>query len=308
MGNYVLNCFFKTNRMVLDHIKLKIWFSIILIFMVFIPFGIQASTNFFSSVQKDTIESKGVVYTYPTPDELLEVVDKENIRFYNKYLNPPENSNKYIHSFSKNLNLGIYLSDIGYASFFSKRNKIAGLIETINMLSTNLLISNELRNNFRNDIERNIDNLDSIYYFTNHYYTGIMRELEKNNINHTMVIINTGAYIESIYLALSLVESYSTDNEIVKKIAEQKNAFVNLNQVSNLYIKNDYVKSILPYQERVIDIYKEFKTEGQGKVILIKNEDGSVNLKSGEKVTMTKEQFDELKKVISEIRAEITKN
>ena len=100
----------------------KVKYSVIIMLLVcaFIPNAKATTSEYF---QDDTLQTKDVVFTYPTPDELLEVIEKENISFYNKYLNPPENQLNYIDVKSKNLNLGVYLADLAYAAFFEKRSK-----------------------------------------------------------------------------------------------------------------------------------------------------------------------------------------
>jgi len=256
----------------------------------------------------DTIVSQEILYTYPTPDELLDIIEKEHLNFNNKYLNPIDNVNKYINIKTKNLNLGIYLADLAYAAFFSKRNQITKYVDAISKTSEDLLISAETKVKMKEDLIENMEDLDSIYRLTNKYYYEIMQELEKNNSNSLMVVISAGTYIESIYLSLSLVDNYSDDNELIKKIAEQRNAFVSLLNTSRLYEKDHYVKEIIPYLERIIAIYNQFEVEDKGKLIFIKNPDGTIRFKSAEKVIMNAEQFKMFRKTIREIRDEITLN
>ncbi|MFW5721338.1 MAG: hypothetical protein ACOCWW_03035, partial [Bacteroidota bacterium] len=81
--------------------------------------------------QADTLMSQEILYTYPTPDELLDVIEKEHLNFNNRHLNPVDNVNQYINTKTKNLNLGIYLADLAYAAFFSKRNQITKYVDVI---------------------------------------------------------------------------------------------------------------------------------------------------------------------------------
>jgi len=135
-----------------------------------------------------------------------------------------------------------------------------------------------------------------------------MQELEDNNSNSLMIIISAGTYIESIYLALSLVDKFSNENELIKKIAGQKNAFVSLLNTSRLYEKDYYVKEVIPYLEKIISMYNQFKVEDKGKLIFIKKPDGTVRFKSAEKVTMNEQQFITFRNTLREIRNEITLN
>jgi len=258
--------------------------------------------------QSDTLTSQEILYTYPTPDELLDVIEKEDLNFNNQYLNPVGNVNQYINTRTKNLNLGIYLADLAYAAFFTKRNQITKYVDVISKTSDDLLISAETKTRMKEDLLQNMDNLDSIYHLTNVYYYDIMQELEYNNSHSLMVIISAGTYIESIYLALSLVDKFSDENELIKQIAGQKNAFVSLLNTSKLYEKDYNVKEVIPYLEQIIALYNQFKVEDKGKLIFIKNPDGTVRFKSAEKVVMNNKQFNSFRNTIREIRNKITLN
>ncbi len=276
--------------------------------VLFISCSLTAKSQQQFSNQSDTLMSQEILYTYPTPDELIDVIEKEHLNFNNNYLNSVSNVNQYINTKTKNLNLGIYLADLAYAAFFLRRNQISRYVDVINQTSDDLLISSETRTKMKNDLINNMENLDSIYHLTNVYYYEIMQELEKNNNNGLMVIISAGTYIESIYLSLSLVDDFSNENELIKKIAEQKNAFVSLLNTSKLYEDHYYVKDIIPYLERIIGIYNQFKVEDAGKLVFIKRPDGTVKFKSAEKVVMNEQQFNTFRKTITDIRNEITLN
>ena len=278
------------------------------ILFIFISFPLKSQQNHPFSNQQDTLVSKDILYTYPTPDELLNVIEKEHLNFNNNYLNPVNNVHQYINTKTKHLNLGIYLADLAYAAFFSKRNQITKYVDAISQTSDELLISSQTKAQMKEDLIQNMENLDSIYHLTNVYYYDIMQELEDNNSNSLMIIISAGTYIESIYLALSLVDKFSNENELIKKIAGQKNAFVSLLNTSKLYKKDYYIKEVIPYLERIISMYNQFKVEDKGKLIFIKKPDGTIRFKSAEKVTMNEQQFITFRNTIREIRKEITLN
>jgi len=278
------------------------------ILLILISFPLKSQPSLPLPNQKDTLVSQDILYTYPTPDELLNVIEKEHLNFNNQYLNPVGNVNQYINTKTKNLNLGIYLADLAYAAFFTKRNQITKYVDVISKTSDELLISSQTKAKMKEDLIQNMENLDSIYHLTNVYYYDIMQELENNNSNSLMVIISAGTYIESIYLALSLVDKFSNENELIKKIAGQKNAFVSLLNTSKLYKKDYYIKEVIPYLERIISMYNQFKVEDKGKLIFIKKPDGTIRFKSAEKVTMNEQQFITFRNTIREIRKEITLN
>ena len=249
-----------------------------------------------------------VFYLYPTPGELIEVIDEGNLSFNKDLLNPVGNIEKYIDTKSRNLNLGIYMSDMAYAAFFSKRTKVLSYLEVIGSLSNYLLISSEIKENMVNDFTENIDNFDSIYHFTNVYYYDIMNELENNNNNNIMTLIISGAYIECIYVATQLAGEYDENNPLIQKVAEQKFAFINLVKSCELHKSNRNLAVTLEYLLEIQGIYDKVQMTEGTKREMIRTPDGKIRFKGGPKLKIEKTQFYELKESVSRIRTEIINN
>ena len=252
--------------------------------------------------------SAEVYFLYPTPGELIAVIDEGQLSFDNKLMNPTENLSKYIDTKSRNLNLGIYMADMAYAAFFSRRTKVLNYLEVIGQLSNYLLISSQIKENLVNDFTENIDDFDSIYHFTNVYYYDIMNELEANNNQNAMTLIIAGAYIECIYIALNLAGDYEENSALIQKVAEQKYAFNNLVKSCDLHKNNRNLAAILVYLKDIQAIYNRVRlTEGTKREI-IRTPDGKIRFKGGPTLKMEKEEFYKLKETISRIRTEIVNN
>ena len=276
---------------------MKINLVITFLILLFIPF--------FGFSQQQTGE---VYYLYPTPGELIAVIDEGNLSFNDDLINPIENQSKYIDTKSRNLNLGVYMADMAYAAFFSKRTRVLNYLEVIGNLSNYLLISSQIKENLVNDFTENIDNFDSIYHFTNVYYYDIMNELEYNNNTNAMTLIITGAYFECIYIAVNLVDSYEEDNSLIQKIAEQKYAFMNLVKSCELHKDNRNLAAILDYLLEIQKIYDNVKLTEGTKREMVRTPDGKIRFKGGPRLKMEKEEFLALRKSIIDIRTEIVNN
>lgn len=265
---------------------------------------------FFSLITPFTFaqQTGEVYYLYPTPGELIEVIDEGNLSFNKDLLNPVENLPNYIDTKSRNLNLGIYMADMAYAAFFSKRTKVLNYLEVIGSLSNYLLISSEIKENLVNDFTNNIDNFDSIYHFTNVYYYDIMNELEKNNNTNSMTLIISGAYIECIYIAINLAGKYQENSPLIQKVAEQKFAFINLVKSCELHKNNKNLEAVLKYLVEIQGIYEQVNMTEGTKREMIRTSDGKIRFKGGPKLEMGAKQFNDLKQTIIKIRTEIINN
>lgn len=253
-------------------------------------------------------QNNEVYYLYPTPGELIAVIDEGNLSFENSLMNPVENTSKYIDTKSRNLNLGVYMADMAYAAFFSRRTKVLNYLEVIGNLSNYLLISSQIKENLVNDFTNNIDNFDSIYHFTNVYYYDIMNELEMNNSANSMTLIISGAYIECIYIAVQLAGEYQENSPLIQKIAEQKYAFMNLVKSCELHKDNRNLAAVLVYLQKIQEIYTHVKIVEGTKREMIKTADGKIRFKGGPTLKLEKKEFYDLKETITEIRTQIVNN
>ncbi|HAF30241.1 MAG TPA: hypothetical protein DCG75_14460 [Bacteroidales bacterium] len=274
-------------------------FKLLLFILCFLSFSQIAHTQ----------QTGEVFYLYPTPGELIAVIDEGKLTFDKDLMNPVENLPRYIDTKSRNLNLGIYMADMAYAAFFSKRTKVLNYLEVIGSLSNYLLISSNIKENLVNDFTNNIDNFDSIYHFTNVYYYDIMHELESNNNTNAMTLIISGAYIECIYIAMNLAGEFSpNDDPLVQKVAEQKFAFANLVKSCELHKNNKNIDAVLKYLTDIQAIYDQIQMIEGTKREMIRTSDGKIRFKGGPKLKIEEKQFNDLKTSITRIRNEIVNN
>lgn len=271
-------------------------FLLLILCYVFISFFVHAQ------------QEGEVYYLYPTPGELIAVIDEGKLSFDKDLLNPIDNLPKYIDTKSRNLNLGVYMADMAYAAFFSKRNKVLNYLEVISSLSNYLLISSTIKENLVNDFTTNIDNFDSIYHFTNVYYYDIMNELENNNNTNAMTLIISGAYIECIYIAMNLAEEYKDEDPLIQKVAEQKFAFINLVKSCELHKTNNNIAAVLLYLSEIQAIYDQVKMTEGTKREMYRTASGKIRFKGGPNIRMEEKEFNDLKNSITNIRTQIVNN
>lgn len=256
-------------------------------------------------IQNDTIQSGEDFYLYPTPSEIFEVIDREKLSFNKHLLNPINNEQKYILSKEKYLNLGVFIADLAYCTLFSRKSISKVYYEAISNLCGCLLISSNLKGCMSDKIEKNIENVDSVYKTINIYYNDVMQELTANNSSNVMFIITTGAYIESFYIVLNLVNEYSENNVLLQKIAKEKYALHNLHKFSKRFEEDPNITDIIKYQEEVLKIFDSFLVEKGTKRSFEISESGKIKFTGGPKITMNKEQFENLKETVEKIRNEI---
>jgi len=256
-------------------------------------------------IQNDSIQTGEDFYLYPTPSEIFEVIDREKLSFNKNLLNPVNNEQKYVLSKEKYLNIGIYMADLAYCTFFSRKSKSKEYYEALSNMCGCLLISSDLKGCFSQEIEENVENVDSVLKTINTHYYDIMQELNENNSNSVIYILTTGAYIESFYIILNLVNEYSENNVLLQKIANEKYALYNLNRFSKRFEDDSNITDVIKYQEEILKIFDSFLVEEGIKRSFEITESGKLKFTGGPRIVMNKEQFENLKETIEKIRNEI---
>jgi len=234
------------------------------------------SSEAFSELQKSAIK-------VPSPIELFIFMYNANASFSKDNLNSIDNHTKYTSKIKKALNLGIYASDLAYCTVF-KQNK-----ETFSYFSVTKKIANELAltegfdENIVKRIDANMSNSDSLYQITNDSYATAVRFLEQQGKEDLLPLMITGAWIESVNLAIKSVSKFDPNNEIVIRIADQGLLLENILELFQ-YVKNnpDYAKII----DKLLDLQLSYDK-------LLDNTD----------VIITKKQFEEISNKVKAIRA-----
>ncbi len=87
------------------------------------------------------IESFNQIYhLYPSPAEMLSVIDMTEVTFQSSLLNPASNADQYLGSKAKTYILGLYMSDLAYAALFGRHEETLDYLETVKSLAEEINI------------------------------------------------------------------------------------------------------------------------------------------------------------------------
>lgn len=206
-----------------------------------------------------------------------------NATFSKENLNSIDNHSKYTTRIKKAINLGIYASDLAYCTVFKQNKETFAYFSATKKLADELALTEGFDESIVKRIDANMNNSDSLYQISNDSYATAIRFLEKQGKEDLLPLMITGAWIESVNLAIKSVNKFNPNNEIVIRIADQGLLLENILELFQ-YVKNDpeYAKII----ELLVDLQLSYDK-------LLDNTD----------VIITKKQFDEITNKIKAIRA-----
>ncbi|HKK63335.1 MAG TPA: hypothetical protein VJ951_12295 [Bacteroidales bacterium] len=247
-----------------------------------------------------------IIQSLPSPLEIATLIKESGIRFNKNFLNPTENADNYSTDTDKALAMGIYSGDLGYINIYEKSTTAISYLGTVKKIADDLKIGQFFDIELIKRIASNSKKLDSLLYISTISFEKMDRYLREQKRSKLSVLLVTGTWLESVYLATEVVNN-APNKDLFDRIAEQKTVldqillivsayeadpfFDDLNQKLNK-LKAEYDKVTIEYN------YVEPETkEVNGRLVIVDN--------STTTVKMTDEQLFNIRQIIKQIRTDI---
>lgn len=250
---------------------------------------------------------KQIFYSLPSPLETALILKRSGAKYNEEILNPVDNLTKYNTNKSMALNLGIYSTDLSYASLFDQTQATIKFMTASKKMAENLGILNAIDNSVIQRLEENVNNRDVIMETISETFLNTNSILEEDDRVAIGSIILVGGWLEGLYIATSLVEDVkSTDNELVDRIVDQKFSLETVLNLLNQNIDNPDVKDIYNDILELKMIYDEVQIS-VSKVEVVQDSKSKVTtLSSKNVVTVNPAVFNKLKLKVKELRTKYT--
>lgn len=234
------------------------------------------SSETVSELQKSAVK-------VPSPIELYIFMYNANANFLKENLNSIDNHSKYTSKIKKALNLGVYASDLAYCTVFKQNKETFTYFSVTKKIADELALTEGFDENIVKRIDANMSNSDSLYQITNDSYATAVSFLEQQGKEDLLPLMITGAWIESVNLAIKSVNKFDPNNEIVIRIADQGLLLENILELFQ-YVKNEpeYAEII----DKLVDLQLSYD-----------------KLLDNSEVIITKKQFEEISNKVKAIRA-----
>ena len=252
-------------------------------------------------------EMQEIYYRFPSPDEMLNFINKENLDFNDHILLPVDNASQYLDSKSQALNLGVYISDMAYIILFQRQKEALTYFQVVYDLSDKLRMSSAFEPRLMKRFEENVKNVDSLKALADGAMNKISSYLVQNDKEKTLAIISIGGYVESLYLAFNMVNSYSENNPIIQRISDQKLVLENLMNYALVYAGDENVSEAIKVLHPIRSCYNNLQVSSEQTTVK-KDKNGKLIISGGQRITITQEQYNKLKDATLAARKAITEN
>lgn len=185
-------------------------------------------------------------YPVPTSYDLTELIQQAGAPYILTLSNDPGKSEDYITQRDKALNLGIYGTDLCYATTYMMKQSTILFLESSKNLIDDLGISTTFNSNYAERVEDNIDDRDSLIQIVSDSFYDTWNYLVNNKQDVLARLVVCGSWIEGIYITTNIAMTSADNTEFLEILGKQKKS---LNTLVNLL---EPVKDV----DEITDVFK----------------------------------------------------
>jgi hypothetical protein len=257
----------------------------------------------------DIDKAKKIFYSLPSPLETAMLLKSAGVAYNETVLNDLANVEKYSTNKSKALNLGIYTTDLSFASLFDQAQTSLKYMDVTKQLSMEMGISDAIDEETIKRLEQNLDKRDVVMDIISETFLNSSSYLKENDQQDVAAIVLVGGWVEGLYIGTQMAGTkFIEGSKLVDRIAEQKLSFSIVERMLQ-----DNSKNQLGTENRdIIELINELhalkaafdKIDIQTSAIKVDKEDTAkvTVLKSQTKINVTPEAFAELQAAVKSLR------
>jgi len=212
------------------------------------------------SAEQDDVIQELTTYPLPSAYEVTEMLQNAGASYILSLSNPASKVGNYISSTEKALNLGVYGTDLSYASTYMMKQETMKYLESSKKLVDELEISTTFNVDYAERVENNLDNRDSLIGIISDSFTDTWEYLVENEQDKLAILVISGSYIEGIYITSQIAITAADNTEFMEVIAHQKKS---LNTLINVIEPINKDADIAEIYKSLVDIAKIFEDVGE---------------------------------------------
>ena len=218
-----------------------------------------------SEQSKDKILKEMTEYPLPTAFEVTTLLIKAGASYILDLSNPVSNVDKYINLKSKALNLGVFGADLSYAATYNQSQETIQFLKVTSQLVDELQVSSGFNQTLVEDVERNIDNVDSLINIISDSFYDTYKQLQENHQDEVSVLVMAGSWIEAIYITSQISMLSQNNKELVSIIAQQDPSLTKLLEIMEPVRESSMIKDIYTDLKKIKEIFDQAEDTFTGK-------------------------------------------
>jgi hypothetical protein len=258
--------------------------------------GRVPETNDTIAVSKDTARNDDVhIFTLPAPLQVATMLRLDKEPFDSRYLAAGVPQTNFATNYSRALNTGVYLVDMGYASIYDQRQASLNHARAVEKLMTDLGIKSTIKQGMVKRFEANLTNNDSLCKIILESYGQTHNYFQENGREEVGLFIMCGSYVEGLNIILHSKEVLN--NSQLKNLVGQQKIFLD-----NILVLCDY----MTHQEEVQELRQTLKEIEKGFSGITFNMSETPQGAIATQCSITPDQLKQLTEKVHMVRRKIT--
>ena len=241
-----------------------------------------------------------IFYNIFTPTDMSNLINNYSAFYKSNLVNSVHNTDKYTHSTSKALNIGVYGADINYLWVFEQNQQAATYIKTVQSLADQLGVPSNFVAMTAEKAGYHSANIDSLKSIARVAYKDITNYLNACGRGNNAALVLLGGWIETLYIAINMYNQ--PDAKMVSRIATQRfslNIIINILQNQ----QNDIdVSSYLVMLRKLRKAFDEFVIRVPKGCLIIDTANKRIIIKDHENMNFDIEQVNNIRQITNDIR------
>jgi hypothetical protein len=257
----------------------------------------------------DIDKAKKIFYSLPSPLETAMLLKSAGINYNEQVLNDLGSVDKYSTNKSKAINLGIYTTDLSFASLFDQPQTSLKYMDVTRKLANDMGISDAIDQETMTRLKENLNNRDVVMDIISETFLNTSAYLKENDQQAVAAMVLVGGWIEGLYIGTQMIGNASIEgNKLVDRLAEQKLSFSIVERMLQDNRKNQKGEDNRDIIEMINELHalKMAFDKIEVKTSSVKVEEGNAKegsiLKSQTKIKVTPEAFKELQAAVQSLR------
>ncbi len=251
----------------------------------------------------EAFRAKQIFYSLPSPLETAMMLRSAGAVYNEELMNPVENASKYLTNKQMAINLGVYTTDISYASIFNQSQVCMKYMDTAKDLAENLGIIDAVDNNTMERLEDNLHNQEVIMDIVSESFMNSSSFLQENNREAVAAMMFVGGWIEGLYLALNLTDGREIEgNNLVERIVDSKLSFEVVLLMLEDYKHDQDIADLIVEMDRIKEIFREIDIKSSRVRVINAPDDPVTLLRSDSSSNIDSDIFRQLKSTVTDIR------
>lgn len=254
--------------------------------------GEKAATEDSTEVKADTVAAADTATTavddffdkIPSASTIPGLLQRSGAEYSKNLSNTTGKADKYAVSATKAaLNLGVYGADMAYMCAYEKNKEAQAYFTDVQKLAEYLNANDAFGAAMIERMKKNVENNDSLLALTDQGIQLAKQLLKQSERKNDALMIGAGGFVEGLYLATGLVESFPKDMKpadrdlvllpLTRSIVDQEAPLKDLVEVAKSIQGNADEQKLVAGLEELLKIYEALNLEDQ-----IKNNKGDLIL------------------------------